>query len=73
MMTKGCAVSLLVLGAVHLASACDGPWADKCDYNGCETGTNTCPSACAVHSVQTVLVRPSVLPCGMPTLPQRQD
>ena len=26
MMTKGCAVSLLVLGAVHLASACDGPW-----------------------------------------------
>ena len=70
MMTKGCAVSLLVLGAVHLASACDGPWVNRCDADGCEHGEITCPSACAFHSVQTTFVRPSVLLCATPTLPQ---
>lgn len=54
MMGKNVATAVLVLaGTVGIASACDGPYIDKCDIDGCATGSYVCPAACQQKHVSS--------------------
>lgn len=46
---------LLCLGALGIASACDGY--EQCDSDGCASGTYHCPDDCANKHVSSINVR----------------
>ena len=56
-MSKAFATGLFLAATVGIASACDGPYIDQCDPDGCAAGLMVCPTACSHRSVTTINVR----------------
>ena len=56
-MSKAFATGLFLAATVGIASACDGPYIDQCDPDGCAAGRTVCPTACSHRSVTTINVR----------------